>query len=60
MNRKAYFKDKAIIFIVFPIFGTISLFTMDDASTAWRIAAPIFLYGIAVGTALYGFLKYKK
>ena len=60
MKRKDYFIDKAIIMIAFPIFGITSLFTMDDASTAWQIAVPTFFFGIAVGTALYGFLKYKK
>lgn len=57
MDRKAYFKDKMVIFIFFPILGTISLFTMDDASTAWRVIIPTFFYGIAVGTALWGLTK---
>lgn len=60
MNRLDFFKDKLVVFILFPALGTLTLFTMDDSSVAWRIIAPTFFFGIATGTALYGLLKYKK
>ena len=60
MNRKDYFKDKAIVFIMFPIMGMISLFTMDDAATSWKVIIPAFMFGMPIGVALYGLIKYKK
>jgi hypothetical protein len=60
-NFKSYFKDKLIIFIVFPVLATYNTFTMDDASIPWRIIAQVVLWGIPVGTLVYGlfFKKYK-
>ena len=61
-NRKQYFKDKAPAMIF--LFGLfiLSLFTMSDASTEWRIAAPSFFFGINLGIVVYGLFikKYRK
>jgi len=59
MNFKDFIKDKAIVFILYPIFGIISLFTMDDASTIWEAIVPAFFFGMALGVLVYGLLAYR-
>jgi hypothetical protein len=60
MKRKDYFKDMAVASSVLIALGTLSLFTMYDASTAWRVIVPTFFFGIVSGIVVNGFLSYKK
>jgi hypothetical protein len=59
MNFKDFIKDKLIIFIMYPIFGIISLLTMDDAPNTWKAIVPTFFFGMPLGVLIYGILVYR-
>ena len=60
MKRKDYFKGIAILYPVFIVLGTASLLATEGMSKGWKIALPIFFFGIISGVTAYGFLKHKE